>query len=96
MIAEDKSDKNKAKKLFVREDSPNFSDKSDPNEETEFNEVDFMSEDGPSGGSSRAASPAVSDGDEVVEKNRRYKGIVKHRSNRDHVSDFVDPDYWKR
>lgn len=94
---EDKSDKNKVvKKSFVREDSPNLSDKSEGNEDVEFQEVDCLSEDGPSGGSSRAASPVVSESDEHTEKNRRYKGVAKHRNNIDHVSDFIDPLYWKR
>lgn len=93
---EEKAEKNKSKKLFVREDSPVLSDKSEGNEETEFAEVDYLMEDGRSGGSSRGDSPGVSDCEEVVEGNRRYTGLPKQRRNVDHVSDFVDPEYWKR
>lgn len=90
---EEKAEKNKSKKLFVREDSPILSE---GNEETEYAEVDFLLEYGPSGGSSRAGSPGGSDCEEVVERNRRYTGLPKQKRNVDHVSDFVDPEYWKR
>lgn len=93
---DDKMEKNKSKKHFVREDSPVLSDKSEGNEEGEYAEVDYLMEDGRSGGSSRAESPGASDCEEVVERNRRYSGMPKQRRYVDQVSDFVDTDYWKR
>lgn len=97
---EEKAEKIKSKKQFDREYSPNLSDKSDGgNEESELNEMmDFLSEDGPSAGSSRAASPGGSDGEEVVvrEKGRRFKASAKHRDDIERISDFVDLSYWKR
>lgn len=92
----EEKEKNKSKKLFVREDSPVLSDKSDGNEETEYAEVDFLLEDGRSAGSSRPESPGASDCEEVVEGNRRYTGLPKQRRHVDRFSDFVDPEYWKR
>lgn len=92
---EEKAEKNK-KKLFVREDSPLLSDKSEGNEEVEFTEADYLLEDGRSGGSSRDESPGASDCEEVVEGNRRYTGLPKQRRHVDHFTDFVDPEYWKR
>lgn len=93
---EEKAEKNKLKKLFVREDSPVLSDKSEGNEEAEYAEVDFLLDEGPSGGSSRAESPGVSDCEEVVERNRRYTGLPKQKRHIERVSDFVDPHYWKK
>lgn len=92
---EEKAIKNK-KKLFLREDSPVLSDKSEGNEETEFMVGDYLLEDGRSGGSSRDESPGASDCEEVVEGNRRYTGLPKPRRHVDRFSDFVDPTYWKR
>lgn len=96
--AEDKPEK-KMKKLFVREDSP-VSDKSEANDEIDYG--DYLLEDGPSGDSSRAASPVVSDCEEIG-RNRRFRGIPKRRKLTDQngvsdnqLGDFVDPEYWKR
>ncbi|XP_044268946.1 SIN3-HDAC complex-associated factor [Tribolium madens] len=85
-------DKIKKKKHFDREYSP-LSD----NEDVEMTEVDFLCEDGPSGGSSRTTSPRDSDSEENVVKSRRHKGQAKRRDGSlPEMSDFICPEYWKR
>ncbi|KAL3283852.1 hypothetical protein HHI36_018021 [Cryptolaemus montrouzieri] len=90
----------KKKHHYDREYSPTPSDKSDGGEDAEMAEVDFLSEDGPSGGSSRTASPGGSDCEEVSNphegKSRRHKGPVKKRENLPDISDFIDFSYWTK
>jgi hypothetical protein len=95
---DDSVEKLKKKKHFERAFSPALSDKSEGNEDVEMAEVDFLCEDGPSGGSSRTASPRDSDCEEnVAVKSRRHKGQAKRRDvGIPEVSDFICPDYWKR
>ncbi|KRT85478.1 hypothetical protein AMK59_152 [Oryctes borbonicus] len=84
------------KKHFEREYSPTLSDKSEGNHDVEMADVDFMSESGPSGRSSRTASPGGSDCEDNISVSRRHKGIAKRRDNAPQVSDFVDMDFWKK
>ncbi|GJQ71090.1 hypothetical protein Trydic_g997 [Trypoxylus dichotomus] len=84
------------KKHFEREYSPTLSDKSEGNQDVEMADVDFMSESGPSGRSSRTASPGGSDCEDNISVSRRHKGIAKRRDNAPQVSDFVDMDFWKK
>ncbi|XP_060535749.1 SIN3-HDAC complex-associated factor [Cylas formicarius] len=76
------------KKQFEREFSPALSDKSDDID------MDFLSEEGPSMGS----SPGASDGEEtVVETGRRHKPLARRRPTCPQgVSGFIDLDYWKK
>lgn len=101
------NEKIKKKKNFEREYSPTPSEeKSDGNEDVDMVEMDFLSEDGPSGGSSRTASPGGSDCEDsvanVTEKkmrNGRHKGLAKKlvkQEVEDDVSDFIDCNYWIR
>ncbi|RZB66642.1 protein FAM60A, partial [Asbolus verrucosus] len=94
---DDNGDKLKKKKPFEREYSPTLSDKSDGNEDVDMAEVDFLCEDGPSGGSSRTTSPRDSDCEEnVAVKSRRHKGQAKRREGGlPEISDFISSDYWK-
>ncbi|KAK9891466.1 hypothetical protein WA026_014698 [Henosepilachna vigintioctopunctata] len=94
-------DKMKKKKHhYEREYSPSPSDKSDGAEDAEMAEVDFLSEDGPSGGSSRTASPGGSDCEDISNlhegKSRRHKSHAKRRENLTDISDFIDFNYWTR
>lgn len=90
----------KKKKHFEREYSPALSDKSDGVvAECEMAEVDFMSESGPSGRSSRTGSPGASDCEDHVAANgssRRRKIQAKRRENLPEISSFIDMDYWQK
>lgn len=91
---DDNDEKIKKKKHFDREYSP-LSD----NEDVDMAEEDFMCEEGPSGGSSRTASPRDSDSEENTRvKSRRHKGQAKRRDSESlpEVSDFICSDYWKK
>lgn len=87
----------KKKAHFEREYSPALSDKSEGIQEAEMQDVDFLSESGPSGRSSRTGSPGISDCEEnaPIEK-RKHKGQAKKREMVPEVSGFVDLDYWKK
>lgn len=92
-------EKKKKKKHFEREYSPALSDKSDVAADCDMAEVDFLSESGPSGRSSRTGSPGASDCEDNILANgssRRHKSQAKRRENLPEVSSFIDLDYWKR
>lgn len=94
-----KKQKEDNKKNFTREYSPALSDKSEGVQDVEMAEVDFLSESGPSGRSSRTASPGGSDCEENnVSSNgsRRHKGAPKRKENFTDVSEFVDLDFWRQ
>lgn len=89
----------KKKKHFEREYSPALSDKSDGAGDCEMAEVDFLSESGPSGRSSRTGSPGASDCEDNIPANgssRRHKSQAKRRENLPEISSFIDLDYWKK
>lgn len=89
----------KKKKHFEREYSPALSDKSEGTADCDMAEVDFLSESGPSGRSSRAGSPGISDCEDNVSatgSSRRHKGQAKRRDNLPEISGFIDLDYWKK
>ncbi|XP_066258172.1 SIN3-HDAC complex-associated factor [Euwallacea similis] len=97
----DKLNDKMKKKQFEREYSPPLSDKSDGPEDMDINDVDFLSEDGPSMGSSRNGSPGISDVEDHVEvskdRSRRRKGKSRRRDEiHFNVSGFIDLDYWKK
>lgn len=95
-------EKKPKKKHFEREYSPTLSDKSDGAADCDMAEVDFLSESGPSGRSSRTGSPGASDCEDNIPANgtgssrRRLKGQAKRRENLPEVSSFIDLDYWKK
>lgn len=90
-------EKIKRKKHFEREYSPALSDKSEGPAEIEMTEVDFLSESGPSGRSSRTGSPGISDCEDAMSvSSRRHKGQAKRRENVSEISGFIDLDYWKK
>lgn len=91
----------KKKKHFEREYSPALSDKSDGGADCEMAEVDFLSESGPSGRSSRTGSPGASDCEDNAtavgsSSRRRHKSQAKRRDSLPEVSSFIDLDYWKK
>lgn len=89
----------KKKKHFEREYSPALSDKSEGTADCDMGEVDFLSESGPSGRSSSAGSPGISDCEDNVSGSggsRRQKGQAKRRDNLPEISSFIDLDYWKK
>lgn len=95
---ENNVDKIKKKKhRYEREYSPALSDKSD---DGEIAEVDFLSEDVHSGGSSRTNSPGGSDCEDIANphegKSRRHKALAKKRESLPEISDFIDFSYWTR
>ncbi|KAF7274310.1 hypothetical protein GWI33_013027 [Rhynchophorus ferrugineus] len=93
-------EKIKKKKHFEREYSPTLSDKSDPTEDMDIGDMDFLSEDVPNMSSSLNISPGASDNEDNVpqsSRSRRRKGKSKRRSQRsESVSGFIDLDYWRK
>ncbi|XP_017780070.1 PREDICTED: protein FAM60A isoform X2 [Nicrophorus vespilloides] len=100
---EAKQQQQKKKKQYEREMSPTLSDdKSDGGQDVEMADVDYLSENVTSGGSSRTNSPGASDCEESVvvvtsSTSRRHKSQAKRRSTTtSEVSEFIDMDYWKK